>query len=100
MFYLFIIFNIVGNDNDYFYIQIFFITIFITLDLFYFCFFNSSDCSDREWGVDCSKRCSSGCVDDSCDRVNGSCKCYSGFGGEMCDKGREAHSVVFYQHGE
>ena len=38
MFYLFIIFNIVGNDNDDFYIQIFFIIIFITLDLFYFCF--------------------------------------------------------------
>ncbi|XP_055865963.1 sushi, von Willebrand factor type A, EGF and pentraxin domain-containing protein 1-like isoform X3 [Biomphalaria glabrata] len=47
---------------------------------------SSCVCPSGYYGQECSKRCSPGCLDDSCHRINGTCQCKEGYYGDKCLK--------------
>ncbi|XP_055867490.1 uncharacterized protein LOC106068145 isoform X2 [Biomphalaria glabrata] len=47
---------------------------------------SSCVCPTGYYGQHCSKRCSPGCLNDSCHKVNGKCDCKEGYYGDKCLK--------------
>jgi hypothetical protein len=43
-------------------------------------------CKRGLYGSTCDKRCSDGCMSNTCDILTGNCACSSNFAGESCDK--------------
>lgn len=48
--------------------------------------FLSTGCENNTYGMDCSKKCSEGCVNGSCDVKDGTCLhgCLDGYNGNKC----------------
>ncbi|XP_055867264.1 neurogenic locus Notch protein-like isoform X3 [Biomphalaria glabrata] len=56
-------------------------------------------CLSGYYGTQCSKRCSPGCLDDSCNRLDGTCPCKEGYFDDKCLKtGKQAHNNQWNSH--
>ncbi|KAK0069014.1 multiple epidermal growth factor-like domains protein 6, partial [Biomphalaria pfeifferi] len=60
---------------------------------------SSCVCPSKYYGSQCSKRCSPGCLDDSCNRLDGTCPCKEGYFDDKCLKsGGLAHNNQWISH--
>ena len=61
----------------------------------------TTECSNKTYGVKCSKGCSQHCggKDKACNNINGSCVygCVDGFEGELCDSSKALINMLKYK---